>query len=322
MSVDKSVIPKRWAPNTPPTAVADRYDHALRYARHRHLPPDAARPQPTATWPPENITLLAHYRDWLASSGTSVHTTNHLYIPMAGHVLGLNRKPHPQLDLKIDLDRALVYIKAKRLSASWTMMCRNALEKFRRFMRQQRGQPDGPARPPSHAPARYRIGLPNWLVEQLENYQRLRQRNWRPARLSEQIRRFWGSHTRLWRWLFAHYALTTLAGIKRQYLLDYIDHCQAAGYAPGSINHDLNCFRASLLYLQDQDYPVPPVLLRLPTLKPPDSLPRFLTDEQVSRLRDDFEQRVAHATSPGKLRDALLDRAAFYLFWQGGVCVT
>ncbi len=116
MSVDESFAPKKLATNTPLTSVADRYDHALRYARHRRLPPDAARPQPTAAWPSENVAWLEHYRDWLSSSGTSAHTINHLYIPMAGHVLGLNLKPHPQLDLETDLDRALAYIKAKRLS--------------------------------------------------------------------------------------------------------------------------------------------------------------------------------------------------------------
>jgi site-specific recombinase XerD len=123
----------------------------------------------------------------------------------------------------------------------------------------------------------------------------------------------------VWRWLFERYPIAGLADIKRQYLLDFVDHRLAAGYAASTVNHDLRCFHAFLLYLQDQDYLVPQALLRIPSLKEPDRLPRFLTDEQVRRLRDDFEQRVAQACSPGQRRDALLDRAAFYLLWQAGL---
>jgi integrase len=71
--------------------------------------------------------------------------------------------------------------------------------------------------------------------------------------------------------------------------------------------------------LQEQDYQVPLSLLRIPGLKQPDRLPRFLTDEQVRRLRHDFEQRVSQARTAVQRRNGLLDRAAFYLLWQGGL---
>jgi site-specific recombinase XerD len=236
---------------------------------------------------------------------------------MAGHALGLNLKPHPQIDLDADLARAQDYIKAKQLSAEWTDICRNGLAKFRRFLRQQRGVPDIVLRPLNRA--HYCAGLPDWLVEQLERYQHLKQRDWRPARSNQQLLRFWGGYTRVWRWLFERYPIAGLADIKRQYLLDFVDHRLAAGYATSTVNHDLRCFHAFLLYLQSQDHPVPRALLRMPSLKEPDRLPRFLTDEQVRRLRDDFERRAAQAQSPSRRRDALLDRAAFYLLWQSGL---
>ncbi len=66
---------------------------------------------------------------------------------------------------------------------------------------------------------------------------------------------------------------------------------------------------------------MPHSLMRLPCLKEPDSLPRFLTDEQVKLLRDDFEGRVKAAIDARDKRDALLDRAAFYLLWQCGLRV-
>jgi integrase/recombinase XerD len=236
---------------------------------------------------------------------------------MAGHALGLNLKPHAQLDLDVDLARAMDYVEAKRRGTAWTDRCRVALDKFRRFLRQQRGQIDVPIRPLNYA--HYCTGLPDWLVEQLERFQHLMQRNWRPARLGQQILRFWGGHTRLWRWLFERYPIAGLSDIKRQYVLDYVDHRLAAGYATSSVNQDLRYFHAFLLFLQSQDHAVPQALLRLPSLKQPDSLPRVLTDEQVRRLHDDLEQRATEAQSPVRRRDALLDRAAFYLLWQGGL---
>jgi site-specific recombinase XerD len=74
-----------------------------------------------------------------------------------------------------------------------------------------------------------------------------------------------------------------------------------------------------LHYLQEQGQLVPQVLLRLPGLKEPDCLPRFLTDEQICRVRAELEARVEQARTPVQQRDALLDRAAFYLMWQAGL---
>jgi integrase/recombinase XerD len=300
-----------------PGPAAARYDTSRCYARNYRLPPDYPTPQPTTAWPAENVALLEHYREWLLSGGISSHVVNMLYIPMAGNALGLNLDPHPQLDLDADLERALDYVKAKRLRAQWIKMCRNALDKFRLFLRQQRGQIEIVIKPLNRE--RYCVGLPDWLVAQLERYQHLMQRNWRPARLNEQILRFWGGQTRFWRWLFKNHEIDTLANVKRQHVLDYIDHRLAAGYAASTVNQDLRALHAFLRYLQEQDYPVPLALLRIPGLKQPDRLPRFLTDEQVRRLRDVIEERLAQAHSASKRRDALLDRAAFYLLWQGGL---
>lgn len=304
-------------PRRPATTAAERYDQALAYGHHRRLPAAAPRPQPTCAWPPENVTLLERFREWVISSGTGTAITDQLYIPMAGHVLGLVRKPHMQLDLETDLEQAIAYIQAKGLSAAWTQMCRCALNRFRRFLRQERGAAEVALRPLNYA--HYCRGLPEWLVSALERYQRVRQSHWRPARLNEQIIRFWSGHVRLWRWLCERHEIQKLTDIKRRWLLDYADHRLAAGYAASGVNQDLRYFHAFLLFLQDEDYPVPQALLRVPSVKQPDRLPKFLTDEQVRVLRTDFEQRVTEAPSPTAYRNAVLDRAAFYLLWQAGL---
>jgi site-specific recombinase XerD len=299
------------------TNAAERYDTNRLFSRDNRLPPGYTPPRPTAAWPAENVALLERYREWLLSGGASPKEVDHLYIPMAGHALGLNLKPHPQLDLDADIEQALDYVKAKQLSAEWTDMCRVALNKFRRFLRQERGLPPSPPSPPDLS--RQQEGLPAWLVEQLTRYQHLMQRNWRPARLDEQIRRFWSGHSRLWRWLAEERGIVRLADLRRAHVMDYVDHRLAAGYAVSGINNDLRVFHAFLHFLQDQEFEIPQALFRIRSLKPPDSLPRFLTDEQVRTLRDEIEARVARAATPVQQRDALMERAAFYLLWHGGL---
>jgi site-specific recombinase XerD len=305
------------AMNVPSSPTAERYDRALRGAHHSRLPPDYPVPQSTSAWPAENVALLERYHEWLSSSGTSENVLFQVYIPIAGHALGLNLKPHPELDIDADLERALDYVEAKQTSDQWVKMCRNGLDRFRRFLRQERGQVEVALRPLNRE--RYCTELSDWVVEQLERYQHLKQANWRQSRLNEQITRFWSGHSRLWRWLCARRPIASPMDVKRQDLLDYMDHGLTAGYATSTINQDVRYFRAFLLFLQEQEYDIPQALLRLPDLKEPDRLPRFLTDEQVAKLRDDFEQRVVEAPSDYKRRDALLDRAAFYLLWQGGL---
>ncbi len=305
--------------NTLPKSItpAERYDRSLHGGRYRHLPPGYPRPRPTAEWPPENIALLEQYYDWLLSGGASEAVIRTIYLPMAGHVLGLNLKPHTSLNLEVDLQPAMDFLKAKQLSAEWIDICRNSLLRFRRFLHHQRGQVE--VKISAYEPDRHTGGLPDWLVNQLERYQHVQQRNWRPARLQDGIRRFWSSHLRLWRFLCNQRAVVELADIKRQYLLDFIDRRLAAGCAVSGINADLRCFHSFLLFLQEQGFAIPRALLRLPSLQQPDSLPRFLTDEQVRLLRDDLEQRVAQARDIRQRRDALLDRAGFYLLWQSGM---
>ena len=201
----------------------------------------------------------------------------------------------------------------------WNKLCRNALAKFRRFLLHERGQVEVKSHP--YEPEPNTTGLPAWLVQELHNYQLLQQRNWRPTRLQENIRRFWSGHLRVWRFLVAEKGVQTLADVKRQMLFDFMDLRLALGKAVTGINADLRGFHPFLLFLREQGYPVPHALLSLPGLAQADHLPKFLTDEQVRALRTDLETRVAEAQNSAHERDARLDRAAFYLLWQGGMRV-
>jgi site-specific recombinase XerD len=304
-----------WKPATP----AEMYDRALHYAHDSHLPADYPRPRPTVEWPPENIALLEEYVEWLGSGGFSPAVIRTIYLPMAGHVLGLVLKPHPQLDLEIDLQRGLDFLEAKQLSTEWTSICRCSMLRFRRFLSHRRGLVE--SKVTRFEPELHTQGFPDWLAQELERYQHVQQRNWREARLEHQIRSFWGYHLRMWRYLCEKCGVDQLADVKRQHLLDYIDQRLSAGYAISGINADIRYFHSFLNFLKEQGYEVPQVLLRIPGLKQPDSLPKFLTDGQVRLLRNDFESRVSLAEGFREKRDALLDRASFLLLWQSGLRV-
>lgn len=300
-------------------SAADRYTSVLRNGRKSRLPPGVCDPQPPAVWPPENIALLERYRAWLVEDGAGHTCIDLYYLPVAGHILGFNCKPHTELDLATDLQCVIVYAQAKQLSARVVAMYRSGVVRFRHFLLLERGINETTV---SFKPAnisRYHDGLPDWLIAQLTHYQQMRQASWRPARLNQALLKFWSVHTRLFRWLFVHYPIQEMSDIRRDHVFAYLDERLAAGYAVKSVNQELRAFHAVLRFLQERDFAVPQALLRLQGLKEPDSLPRFLTDEQVNKLRTGLEQRVNQAATPVTKRNALLDRAAFYLLWQGGL---
>ena len=299
------------------TTTREMYDQALKYARDFRVPHGVSQPCSTSEWLPENVALLEKYHAWLSGGGTSDLVIRNYHLPMAGHVLGLNHKPSEELDPEQDFQKAMEYILAKGHGPSWTKNCRLSLLKFRRFLLHERGLTESHITP--YNPGPHTEDLPAWLVEQLTRYQHVKQRNWREARIEEGIRRFWSSHLRVWRFLVERFGVQELSEVKRAYFSAFLDWRLEAGASVRSVNGDLRTFHGFMDFLQEQGLPVPHGLLRLRCLKEPDPLPKFLTDSQVRSLRDDFERRVAQADNSAHRRDALLDRACFYLLWQAGL---
>jgi len=296
----------------------EKYDQALHYARDQRLPAEAPRPLPTSYWHPGNIKLLERYEQWLWGGGVSEMVTRIYHIPMAGHVFGLTLKHHSELDLDHDLNCALEYVEAKGLSPAWLKICKNSLDKLRRFLRLERGLGEESHTMPFDV-AHATLGLPLWLVNELERYQRLKQRNWRAARLENSIRHFWSHHLHIWRYLVEQKNVQQLADLKRQHVLDFIDHRLTTGHTAAGVNGDLRDLRTFLLFLQEEGCRVPQALLKIPGLKQPEPLPKYLTDEQMKKLREEIERNVREEVFHSRQRVALLLRAAFYLLWQGGM---
>lgn len=303
---------------TPPT-LAEHYDVTLRYVRDQKLPAAAPRHQPTAFWPKENIALYERYRDWLFSGGISVASSKTIYLPAAGFILGLNLKPHHQLNLQDDLEKLMEYSRARDLSRESLKNCRNALNMFRRFLRLEQGLGEE-ARVKGFDASVYTRGLPVWLVSELERFQRIQQKNWREARFNQNLHGLWNKLGLTWRFLCLECGVQQLAELKRQHILDYIDKRLDQKYAVATINTELRSLHSFLLFLQDEGYAIPQAVMRLPNLRQPDSLPKYLTDEQVKMLREQVERNVRQAPLPSHRRLALFLRAAFYLLRQA-VCV-
>jgi integrase/recombinase XerD len=305
-------------PTPEANSLAERYDRSLRYGRGKHVPADARRPRPTRDWPEGNLALLERYERWLLAGGVSEMVTRLYHVPMAGHVFGLTLKSHPQLDLERDLDCALEYVRSKGVSASWLKNCNLSLVKFRRFLRLERGLGEESQVKPFDVAA-HTQGLPLWVVTELERYQRIQQRNWRAARIDLNLRGFWSKYGQIWRFLCQERGVRQLADLKRPHILDYIDWRLQAKCSISTVNNEARMLHTFLLFLQEEGYPVPQALLRIPSLKQPDSLPKYLTDEQVKKLRDEIERGAQAAPLASHRRLALLIRAAFYLLWQGGM---
>ena len=107
----------------------------------------------------------------------------------------------------------------------------------------------------------------------------------------------------------------------RDHLFAFIDEQLVAGYKVATINLHLHTFQGTLHFLQEQGIAVPNAVLTLPGLKKPQSLPRFLIEAQMVALKTDLDQRVEQARTRVAIRNALLDRAIFYLLWQCGLRV-
>jgi site-specific recombinase XerD len=305
-------------PRKTAVTVAEKYDQTWLYSRDRLLPKEAARPKPTRYWPKENVELLERFRAWLIEGGACQYSTDMIYMPIAGHALGLNLKSHEQLDLDKDLERALEYVRGKKAGLDWQKACRNGLERFRRFLRLERGLGELSKKKPFDIEAHAR-GLPVWLVSELKRFEHVQEHNWRTARMDENVRRFWSNHLRFWRFLCLERNIVQFADLARKHVQEYMDKRLDEGHPPRGVNSELHNFHGFLQFLQDEGYSVPQSLLHIPSLKEPDPLPKYLTDEQVRLLKDDFEKRVEEARLSNHRRDALLDRALFHLLWQCGL---
>ncbi len=286
----------------------------------KNLPTDAARPQPSSLWPEENRQLYEKYRTWLLEGGGGVSSVGNVYMPIAGHILGLNTVSFRQMDLEKDFEKVLEFARARESSEGRLRFVNLAILRFRKFVRIELGLGEAPKFKPFDQ-EHYTHGLPPWLSLELESYQRSQQRNWRPVRVMANLQSFWSKHGKMWRYFCEIQVVQEFGDLKRAHILAFIDHLLDEKYSSNTVNCNILTLRGFLHFLQTEGYSVPHALLRVKTLQTPDNLPKYLRDEQVIRLRDALRVRSLEAERASQRRQALLDQAIFYLLWHGGLRV-
>ena len=295
-------------------ALTEQYDRRL---ERMNLPAGSPQPQPSHLWPPENIRLLEEFAAWLHEGGAGEHATETNYLPTAALILGFNLKPHTRLNLTTDLEKAQNFVRLCGASENKVKISGHGTEKFRRFLRFRRGLGEV-IRVKTFDVAAHTQGLPAWLVQELTRYQLHLQKNWRVARVFEQTCNFWDKHLHVWKFLCFEKGVRELADIQRGHIFDLMAADAQKGYAVATINVRVQLWKGFLKFLQSNGTQVPQWMLLVRTLKQPDALPKYLPDDEMARLREAIEHEFSEAQGSCALRDALLNRAAFYLLWHGG----
>jgi integrase/recombinase XerD len=300
------------------TSACARFDIHLSRILRETLPEGTTLPCHTSQWPAENVLLLEEFIAWLVEGGAGAHATETVYLPAAGLILGLNLKPHAKINLHEDLQKALVFTRLRQVGPNKLKTTGHGLEKFKRFLRFKRGLGDI-VRIRDYDLDLHARGLPDWLIKELQRYHNIMQKNWRAATLYSQTCNFWDKHLHVWKYLCFEQGVRQLADIKRRQITDLVAKDVREGRAASTINTHLLLWKGFLAFLRAEGYEVPQSLLLVKTIKQPETLPKYLPDGEMIKLRNLVEQDVREAHSHGEKRDALLLKAAFYLMWHAGL---
>jgi site-specific recombinase XerD len=83
----------------------------------------------------------------------------------------------------------------------------------------------------------------------------------------------------------------------------------------------LSALRSFLAFLKEDELEIHASLEKIQRLKQAERLPRYLSAEQVGRLKEVIEAGANNTSTKVENYDALLTRTVFYLLWQGGLRV-
>ncbi len=161
--------------------------------------------------------------------------------------------------------------------------------------------------------------LPDTLAGQLQAYRQLKSNRWRPERVAANSILFYSQHGILWEFFCETCGVKAVVELNLDHVLQFIKARLDARRSAKTINCSLSSLRSFLSFLKEDDIPIDPSLEHMQRLKESEQLPRYMTTEQVHRLKDEVEARVLSAGDQHQLYDALLIRATFYLLWQGGL---
>lgn len=275
-------------------------------------------PVPTATtWPGSNRELYQAFLRWLephsfpaARARTTLVAVRHL----------LARVPTP-LDLMTveEASTALLLEYDARGAASGTLQqYRSALRLFQRFIAVRTGAPlTVSALPP--APERYLESLPAWMHPRLLEYITVQSRGWRLAVRRQRAHALASHLARLLAAQLPATQMTTWGGLTRKGIEAWVDQRLASGRKPRTVASDVALLSSFCTFLVEAAEMGRSPLQRPLSILLPDMLPRFVSDEILARLTAQRETAVEHAGTAYQKRQALLERAAFYLLSDSGL---
>lgn len=161
--------------------------------------------------------------------------------------------------------------------------------------------------------------LPADLICQLEAYRQTQVNRWRAERIEKNSSHFYGQHAIMWGFFSEHCKVNSILELRLEHVLQYIQHRLEKKYSAKGINGHLSALRSFLSFLREDEINIHPSLEKIKRLKEAEILPRYMTAEQMQRLQDQIEANVLNAKNGIQKYETLLLRAAFYLFWQGGL---
>ena len=157
--------------------------------------------------------------------------------------------------------------------------------------------------------------LDHELVRQLEAYRQLKSNRWRAERVVPNSKNYFNMQIAMWKFFLETCSAHTATELRLEHVLQYIQYRLDAKRSPKTINGNLSALRSFLSFLKEDGIEVDPSLEKIKRLKEVESLPRYMTSEQVHRVRSEIEADVLLERN----HDDLLLRAVFYLLWQGGL---
>jgi len=161
--------------------------------------------------------------------------------------------------------------------------------------------------------------LPLELVQQLEAYRQLKVNRWRRERVAANSCNFYSQQVLMWKFFSETCTVRRVPDLRLEHVLQFVKYRLDAGRSASTVNGSLSALRSFLFFLREDDMEMHRSLENIQRLKEAERLPRYMTLEQVQRLRDEVDTNVSTANNDVDKYDALLIRAVFYLLWQGGL---
>ncbi len=267
-----------------------------------------------ADWPPANRLFYADFRQWLVEGGYS-DSTLRAYSVAVQVALGLLNKPYWLIDPDTDLEQVNEYLVKRYSNHATRDTYKRGMRKLAEYLRYHRHRPH--PEPPVNW--HYHLyPLPDWLAADVHAYIEHRQHAWLPEQRRRMTQNLLSQLTRSLRWMTARVTLNTLSDLTPARWFQYVDARLSIGIRPTTLDDELRCLQAWLIFLGDRGHPVCQRLLRLEPSTVGTRLPRDVPVNQLRLLVQEIEAEAA-SSHIGVRRMGIMDRAWFLIMLHSGL---